>query len=403
MARLWLETQIPDSATRKWVVQNSPDVARLLAENVDEADAAVRELRARTEHPGSRPFDYFLSLSKERREWLAVAYPSLIGNLDGAPPEMRWTANRTSLVAYREKLFDDLAVSQAQGYRAPARDESSLSLRINAIDMLLASDGGSRVLAFDKPDTITPMRVALAGSAAGVSAIELARLMNDLAEAAGKQLGYSDALLRDFDTLSRSDDPAVARFGREMGADLRTSGRIDPGRAAELLGKVEWPLAIVGVLADANQRIQEGDKPPDAVLGAVGKGAAGFGGAAGAGAICLATGAAALPCALIAVGGAAAGELLWDVSEDGRDYAFTAAPGDVDSSTLSMYADARPYDPEKYFIPLPTKPQDIGPGQRAGIPRETRPEGHGPYVGHPGQRGGVPTDRPAGWPYGTGD
>lgn len=337
----------------------------MLAENVDETDNAVRELRAATTRPGAHPYDYFLSLSPERREWLAVAYPSLIGNLDGAPADLRGLANKVNLVAYREKLFDDLAQSQLQGYRVASRDEASIALRLQGIDWLLATPAGDRVLAFDRPDSTTQMKVIVDESAVGGKAMaDATRLMHELAAQADSQQGYSQALLSDLDSLSQSKDPAVAKFGRETAYELRTTGQIDAGKAAELLGKADYPVALLGAIADAGQRIDSGQKPPDAIANALGQGAVGFGAGYGAGAVCVAAGPGAVPCALVGVGAGIAAEELYRVVEDHNDYVFTPAPGDAGSDDKYALVAGGPktaYDPSKYFVPAPPpKPPHSG-------------------------------------------
>lgn len=359
--RLWLQSEVPDAATRAWIVENSPDVARLLAENVDEGDRAVRELRAVMSEQGTRPFAYFLGLSPERRQWLAVAYPSLIGNLDGAPSDMRGMANRVNLVAYREKLFDDLARSQLQGYRVPARDETSLSLRIRAIDSLLDTEAGNRVLAFDRPDAITQMTVVVDDSTP--SKIAWMRLMSELAQQAGSQQGYSQAMLEELNRLKDSDDPAVARFGRETAHDLSTTGRIDPGKAADLLGKAEYPLLILTAVLDAGERIEAGEKPPEAVFQAIGKsGTSAAAGTAGT-YLCMATGPGMVPCTLIGIGAGLAGERLWQLNQDNIEYATSPAPGDDGTNEIPVVAlpPTTPYEPGKYFNPVP-KPSPLRQG-----------------------------------------
>ncbi|KNB53099.1 alpha/beta hydrolase [Streptomyces caatingaensis] len=85
---------------------------------------------------------FFASLSPADRLGLADRYPLVVGNLDGAPTELRYRANRTALAqarAVEERRTHDAGLSPAGRYEA--------GRRMHRFDSLLAD--GRRILAFD--------------------------------------------------------------------------------------------------------------------------------------------------------------------------------------------------------------------------------------------------------------
>jgi len=94
---------------------------------------------------------FFAGLSAERRQRLAERYPLVVGNLDGAPVELRYQANRIALrqaLAAAERTADGSDAGSGSGSRsadASAREEARN--RAQTYQSLLRP--GRQILAFD--------------------------------------------------------------------------------------------------------------------------------------------------------------------------------------------------------------------------------------------------------------
>ncbi|MFX4295078.1 alpha/beta hydrolase [Streptomyces bohaiensis] len=86
--------------------------------------------------------DFFASLGHRKQLLLAERHPLVVGNLDGAPAELRYAANRHSLAAARDR-----EVERSQDPRLSPAGRHEASRRLHRLSSLLAE--GRQILAFD--------------------------------------------------------------------------------------------------------------------------------------------------------------------------------------------------------------------------------------------------------------
>ncbi|MGW4647971.1 alpha/beta hydrolase [Kitasatospora sp. NPDC004289] len=116
----------PPAGSAQWVADRS--LGRVLP---DPATAAPRDVAA-----------FFASLTAAETDRLIGEYPLVVGNLDGAPPALRYRANRLAIAAERDRARGQAADPKlSEGARALAE------ARANDSEHLL--EPGRQVLAFD--------------------------------------------------------------------------------------------------------------------------------------------------------------------------------------------------------------------------------------------------------------
>ncbi|MCX4706924.1 alpha/beta hydrolase [Streptomyces sp. NBC_01373] len=90
----------------------------------------------------ARAAQFFAGLTAAQRELLAARHPLVVGSLDGAPPELRYTANTRALTAERDRELARTADPELSGgARRQARERAATYGRLLT--------PGHRVLAFD--------------------------------------------------------------------------------------------------------------------------------------------------------------------------------------------------------------------------------------------------------------
>lgn len=85
---------------------------------------------------------FFASLTPAQATRLVIAYPLVVGNLDGAPLKLRYAANRLAIVSERDR-----SRAEAADPRLSADARAQAESRANDTDHLLAP--GRQILAFD--------------------------------------------------------------------------------------------------------------------------------------------------------------------------------------------------------------------------------------------------------------
>ncbi|MDN3357087.1 hypothetical protein [Actinomadura sp. DC4] len=335
--RRWLEQNVPDAGTRLWLIVNLPKAAQLLSENADDSDPALKRFTAITTMPTKVFADNWKKLSLDQQLWFATAYPSVVGGMAGAPAELRGLANRIGLVGYHEKLMGQLGDSQSGvGYKLYPRDEASVKLRIAAIEKLLASPAGFRVLDFEQTDTMTPFKVTLNGSRSSADTPKLGDLLqrlNDVGEDTGDAHERSSAMLESLAIYANSKDPEVAKFARQLESQLRGHTTFTP-EDIERFAKLETPLAVIKAVIDASDQVMNEKRPvPEALIRAsVAEGvdlAAGAAATAGCSAVVAETGAGEIVCPFVGVAASGLAGDIWEGATKGD--ALADVPGDAGS------------------------------------------------------------------------
>ncbi|GAA0694706.1 alpha/beta hydrolase family protein [Kitasatospora atroaurantiaca] len=116
----------PPAGSAEWVADHS--LGRSLP---DPATADARTVAA-----------FFTSLTPEQTEQLIAEYPLVVGNLDGAPLDLRYRANRVAIAAERDR-----ARARAADQKLDATTRAEATSRADDSEHLLAR--GRQILAFD--------------------------------------------------------------------------------------------------------------------------------------------------------------------------------------------------------------------------------------------------------------
>ncbi|MFJ9517658.1 alpha/beta hydrolase [Kitasatospora sp. NPDC101801] len=116
----------PPAGSSQWVVDHS-----LGRDLPDPATADARSVAA-----------FFASLTPTQTDRLATGYPLVVGNLDGAPLQLRYRANRLAIAAERDR-----ARARADDRRLDADTRARAAARADDSDHLLAPE--RQILAFD--------------------------------------------------------------------------------------------------------------------------------------------------------------------------------------------------------------------------------------------------------------
>jgi hypothetical protein len=339
--RDWLQQRVSDAGTRLWLVMNSPDVALLLSENSDESDPAVKKFKDMvTNGPPRTWLDNWAKIPADQMLWFATAYPSEVNSIPGVPADMRGLANRIRLLGYRQKLLTNFEHSQQmQGFRLPARDATSIKLRVDAIERLLASPAGFRVLDFQETSFIEPMKVTIDGNASSANPFSVGNIvqyLNGLSENTKDSHERLAATLQSLAILrDNSTDPEIKRFSAELEAQLRGHQALKLADI-ERFADMQKPLAVLTAVVDAADQVMNEKRPmAEAVLRAgVAAGidfGAGLAATAGCTSLTAETGVGLFACPVVGVAASLGAQQVWDKFSASTDYAMRPAPGDVNS------------------------------------------------------------------------